>query len=274
MREGVLRLLIVTALAVLISVPPAGAADINGDDRETILLPLAFFEPAQEIPGAHGTVWSGQVWLENRNDEHVRLFDYCGLPCPSWGPGQTMPLYNPVTFPPELGFVFRIRLDLARNMTFSNRIFERTLRSQPRGVDVPVVREGSFFDGPQTFLGIPAGTGVRTSLRVYDPWISFRSPRLPGPALEAVRVEVTDTDFNPLGTVTLRPVIHNPTNGSEDSHKPGFAAVYDLAIAFPGILAHEYVHIRVTPIPAGAQYWGMVSVTDNETQTVSIITAQ
>lgn len=176
--------------------------------------------------------------------------------------------------------MLNVPADEAKNLTFSNRIFETTQRTQPRGIDIPVVREGNFFAGPQTFLGVPAGAGVRASIRVYDPWIHIFDPLFfipptfrPGPMLEGVEVRVMD-GLETLGSVILRPAVFNRTIRPVDFHKPGFAAIYDLATIAPGVADRVNVHIRVRPIPAGAQYYAMVAVTDNETQTVSIITAQ
>jgi hypothetical protein len=55
---------------------------------------------------------------------------------------------------------------------------------------------------------------------------------------------------------------------------PGFDAILDVPVAFPAIGALERVTLRVTCTDADAEFWAVVSVTDNDTQTVSIITAQ
>lgn len=251
----------------------AAADDVNGDRLEMVLLPFAFRENVDEIHGAYGTIWTGQVWLENRDDNAVPLHDLCQQAiCPGMDPNtagrlMTTPLgVNPA----ELGLLMFIPAEQAKNVTWSNRIFERTLRSQPRGVDVPVVREGDFFDTPQTFLGVPSGESVRLSLRVYDPWINYSSGR-PAPVLEGLTVQIRDPQGVTIGTTTLRPAITSTTNAW---YRPGFSAIYDIAAAFPVTNAAAYLHIRVSPVPANAQYYAMVAVTDNLTQTVSIITAQ
>ena len=261
-------------VAFILLATPVGAADVNGDGEETILLPLAFRRVFNEIPGAHGSIWSGQVWMENRSDEIVQLFNYCGNVCLGWGQGAAGEVHEPLGGrTPETGFMFFLPVAQASDVTFSNRIFERTMRSQPRGVDIPVVREGAFFSATQTFLGVPAGEGVRVSLRLYDPWYHFRESR-PGPALERVTVEIRDQRERPIGTTTLAPLRPVASVSGEFFHKPGFNAIYDLGAVAPAIMASEFVFIRVTPVPAGAQYYAMVAVTDNETQTVSIVTAQ
>lgn len=276
LMSATMRRLLITAAFLMVHSVAVGA-DINGDGHETILLPFAFREHRDVLPGSFGTRWTGQVWLENRNDAEVPLFQYCMQLCPGFGAHLTGRMgTDPLGInPAEQGLLLFIPIGLAGNLTFSNRIFETTLRAQPRGVDIPVVREGNFFTGTQTLIGVPGGPAVRISLRAYDPWQAFTPPALPGPPLEQVHVVVLDEHQRmELGTATLQPRVMHRTTVGQDWHKPGFDALYDLAAVIPAINDHQYVHVRLHPVPAGAQYWAMVAVTDNETQTVSIITAQ
>lgn len=256
-------------LLILALAPFVAAADVNGDRAETILLPLAFAY-TNNVPGAYGTMWSGEVWLENRTTEPVSLWT-CTFVCPRIGAGERLLLGFPLGRHPEFGFLWTMAADVAPHLTFSNRIFERTLRAQPRGVDIPVVREGSFFNGEQTFLGVPAGEGVRVSLRAYNPWNHVPTPTV---NLQRLLVTVVNDAGAELGRFEMRPEILNPTTSGEDWFKPGIAAVHDLAAVVPAMRAHQRVHIKIGAQPGQAQYYAMVAVTDNETQTLSIITAQ
>lgn len=249
-------------------------ADVNADAHETILFPFAFRPRTNEVPGAFGTIWSGHVWIENRSSEILSLYTFCSPGCIGISPGEARDIVEPLGTTPEAGYLFHIPVGQARQVTFSNRIFECTLRTQPRGVDIPVVREGNFFSTAQTFLGVPSGEGVRASVRVYDPWFHFGSRR-PGAMLERIVIDVLDRDQRPLGSATLVlwPQIPATAHPAVGWHKPGFAAIYDLSAIAP-VGAHEFVYVRVTPQPTGAQYYAMVAVTDNATQAVSIITAQ
>jgi hypothetical protein len=268
--------------SVMLAVIPIAAhpADVNGDRHEIILFPLAFRSDIHMVRGAFGTVWTGEVWVDNRNSTGVVLSPPCEIPivCPvefikaRRAHMLTAPLGQP--YRPEAGLLLYIPVEQAAGLTFSNRIFELTSRSQPRGVDLPVVREGEFFHGVKTFLAVPTGNDVRISLRIYDPWLQHVSFGIPAPTpLEAVRVQVVGPDESVVGSWLLTPQI-NPTGSIGDFLIPGFAAIYDLASVIPAVDSHPRIHLRVTPIPEDAQYWGMVSVTDNETQTVSIISAQ
>lgn len=262
---------------LLLLAPMANGADIDGDGFETVLFPLAFRSHA-DLPGSRGTIWSGEVWADNRNSTGVHLWG-CAVPivCPlRLEPQRASVIDAPLgVFRPELGFRLAVPIEQASHLTFSNRIFERTLRSQPRGIDVPVVREGEFFDSEETFLAVPSGPEVRITLRVYDPWSGLSAFGIgPNNDLHSVEVKVSDRDENPLGMVSLTPVIEYPTTAREDVGKPGITVIQDLAEMFPAINEHASVHVRVNAVLSGTQYWAMISVTDNETQTVSIVTAQ
>ncbi len=208
--------------------------------------------------------------MENRTSESVVLWCRFGN-CSQIDPRQRRRLGFPFPQSAQFGFLVHTPVAAAPHLTLSNRIFERTLRAQPRGVEIPVVREGSFFSGDRTFLGVPAGEGVRVSLRAYDPWVHLPTPTT---NLVLIRVSVQTLAGDELGSFELRPQILNPEGPAVDYYKPGIAMVHDLAAVVPAVAAHERVHIRVSAQPAQAQYYGMVAVTDNETQTVSIISAQ
>lgn len=264
MRTQFLALMLIAACAV-----GATAADINADGMETILLPLAFTPSGDEIAGAFGTVWTGMVWMHNRSDVTIGLLQ-CMVPCHGYEPGSMGVVGLPLGRRPELGLLLHVPSPYAGSLTFTNRIFERTRLGQPRGVNIPVVREGEFMQGINTLLAIPVGGGVRAGIRLYDPWITEVTPSTP--RLNSLTIEVLGVDQVVLGSATVTPVVvFREVIG--DPHRPGFAAIHDLATIVPDINAREFVHVRVTPNPAGAQYYAMVAVTDNDTQTVSIITA-
>lgn len=270
----------VLAVVLLLASLPLHGEDVNADGFETILLPLAFMPHAPDIHGAYGTAWNGEVWFHNGSDTHIDLYQ-CNFSCPwEFRPGSMSLITLPLGERPELGHMFYIRSTLAPRVTFSNRMYERTLRGQPRGVNLPVVREGTFFNSERTFLGVPVDNGVRAAIRVYDPWVHHiggpSDPAAPPtPRLEGVRVELRgEFDETILGTAVLRPTLQYQKSPI-DRTRPALDAIYDIAAKFPAVRTLVgRVHIRVTPLPAGAEYFAMVSVTDNSSQTVSIITAQ
>jgi hypothetical protein len=268
-RENVLKL-VSSVLMLIMLASDAAAADIDGDGYELILVPLAM--NGHVVSGAFGTQWTGMLGLYNPRPASVGVagprcfFPRCGI----YEAGHIGVLDNgPTTDRPEVGLVLMVAANDAPSLTFSSRLWETTRRGQPRGIDLPIVREGEFFSGPVAFLSIPTDADVRVSLRLYNPWADVRSPVT---GAERVMVEF----LNPTGAVltSTELALPIPGNPAERPDYPGFAAIHDLAAAFPVLTTVESVHVRVRPVREGAQYYAMVAVTDNETQTVAIVTAQ
>jgi len=259
---------LLTALVSAAMVTTGGvAADTNHDGFETILLPIAF-RPGVEVRGAFGTVWQGQVWLTNRSRGPINIQQWYGCgsdDCLAFYPAAYAGLLTkPVDDLPEPGALLTPTADDAQLLTFSNRIFEVTRHAQPQGIEVPVVREGNFISGSTVLLGIPVA-GVRSALRVYDP------RRVAGASF---RIEAVAPDGTVLGATDLTTMFSLFGPHQWDPIRPGFAAIYDLAAAFPGVTGLDYFHVRITPITQGVEFWAMVSVTDNDTQQVLIIAPQ
>lgn len=255
--------LVLLVMLALVPVTNASAADTNGDGIDTILIPLGF-TGGEVFPGAFGSRWTGFVWLHNRSNGILTLLTQseCALECQQYGGFYTGGI-DTFNIRPDLGTLLTPRV--GERLTLSARMWETTRLGQPRGIDLPVVREQEFFTESQIFLGVPSDNGVRVGLRVYDPRIHLhRTPR-------RIKVEVLNLQQVVIASTTLLPRLHTVP---PDRFHPGYDAILDLAAAFPVVLSARTVHIRVTPEPAGADYWAMVSVTDNETQTLSIITAQ
>ena len=186
--------------------------------------------------------------------------------CFVYPPGYAGKLGGPITPRPELGLLLSPPAGAGKLLTFSNRIYEITRRGQPRGIDIPVVREREFFDQAVLFLGVPTDGGVRASIRVYDPRVQDITYRgIPRTFL----VEALELDGYVLGSRVLTTELR-----SANFVTPGYDAIADIASAFPAVAAHERINVRVTPQVPGTEFWAMVALTDNGTQTVSIITAQ
>ncbi len=263
---------ILAALTLFAVAATARGADIDADGFERILVPLAIM--THLVPRAHGTQWTGNIWLDNQADTTVGLSGIrgCNFPgCGLYQPGHVGALNNgPLTDRPEVGLVLMTNAATASRLTLSSRLWETSRAGQPRGIDLPIVREGSFFHDRKTFLAIPIDAGVRASLRIYNPWAADPGSSVVG--AREVDVQILSATGQTLVSTRLYPVI---VGGPIDrSDYPGFAAIHDLLAAFPQLGGHENVHVRVAPVVPDAQYYAMVAVTDNVTQTVSIITAQ
>ena len=115
------------------------------------------------------------------------------------------------------------------------------------------------------FVAIPAAATARVALRVYDTDPVIR--RLGGSA----KIDI----LRPDGSVVVSRNIAFRYFIALDDRKPGVIQIYDLTAAFPEIFGLSRYDIVVTPLKSGGmRYYALVSVTDNATQQVVIVTAR
>lgn len=238
----------------------ASAAFAQESPFITILVPVSVPDAA---PGAFGTLWQSEVWIYNGSDTPYGSVRSCGSSDPLFGCATHAPNTTEREFPEVLRSPFNaVLLYVARNdasrFTFSSRLFELSRHTQPVGVDVPVVREQDLFTSAVRFVGVSGGASSRVALRVYDPMRREGS---------SVRVELLTTKGDPIAEATLL-VPHDPV-----IFYPGYTAILDLVVAFPQLHGVDRYDVRVTPLTAGMQYYALMSITDNDSQQVLLITA-
>ncbi|HVR42597.1 MAG TPA: hypothetical protein VMS56_04055 [Thermoanaerobaculia bacterium] len=94
----------------------------------------------------------------------------------------------------------------------------------------------------------------------------------------ALNVEFFTPEGELVASTVLRPgddpLVPSGPDAPSSYRFPGFASVLDLRAAFPELNGLPLFHIRLTPAVEGIEYWPMVSVTDDVTQHVLLITAQ
>lgn len=239
------------------------AQDVNGDGWVTYLLPL---NVPTAVNGAQGSRWQTELWVHNAMSQPMNLvspqilFDP-PLEFPVHVAGVTEKAFAAETLdgaPIYSALLFRVAARDAQPVLMS-RLYELSRHAQPAGVEVPVIREDQFFTKASRFIAIPNSVTDRVALRVYDP---LRR----GDA--AARVELLDEKNTVLATTTLQLVPQ-----TADSISPGYAAILDVASAFPQLAGIDRFDIRITPLIENMEYWAFVSVTDQDTQTVMPVTA-
>jgi hypothetical protein len=260
----IIRIFILVIAVCFSREAPAAPADVDGNGFVDVLVPIALTGHA--VPGAHGSLWIGIVSLFNGTE---------GVLDP-WGGLFTIP---PFGFPPgyhvitaptvaqDRGTLFLIPPDRAGKVSFGSRVLEISKSAQPTGFEVPIVWESEFLRSAAMLLRIPTGEGVRSTLRVYDP------SRTPG---TAVFVEFLTDTGNVVASRILRPgddpIVADDSVGS--FRFPGFDMLLDITSLHPELdeLESEHYHLRMSPLEDGMVFWGFVSVTDNDSQHVLVIT--
>jgi hypothetical protein len=259
-------LALVLAAAVSFAGTVAQAQTITPDDVERMLVPIL---PPNGLPGRFGAFWVGELWV--RNSATVPVVFAHG------GPFRNLPDGGLIQIPPEVtersptgalrGGIYLVEKLHRDEVHLSLRIADVNRRPVSMGTEIPIVREEDWLARPVELLDVPTDFSVRQTLRVYDP-----------DASQQVSVRMTIhplTENETIAEAVIEPrggSVRNPTHPWYD--QPDYAEISDLVAAFPQIVAYPRVRIRLEPMGPGMRYWAFVTITDNMTQHVSVITPQ
>jgi hypothetical protein len=237
--------------------PPhaAGAVEVRvtSQDRSVAAYAFRYYDPAEPalanlftrllVPvflnsaGVASSRWSTEVWARNRNEFAVEIWNGPSIPA-------SMPLALPLREAPN-GVFLHVPRDAAARLHL-NAVVRNEGRS---GTELPIVREEDFREEVE-LLGIPADARFRHQLRIYAPAPST--------------VVVTAYD---LGTGVADPGRLLTLSAGDAPDAPAFATLTNLRPA-----ATRPFGVRVQAF--GPPVWAFVSITDNVTGEVRIVSAQ
>lgn len=235
-----------------------------------ILLPLYVAQPVQ---GAHDSLWQSQFVMHNGSPTRT----YTMTTCPpneichadvttdeELRPGETqigLPARYPLPLNPVGGalvyFLPDLPLNQAEDVSFDLRIVDQSRTSTAAGTEVPVVRENEFRVAPLELLNIPTDDRFRLALRVFE--MNLDHAEFSVRAIDQATNAVLSTHL-----VT--------TTAKSGGFVPGFVEIDDLS---SGATAPSgYVRVSIEPLTAGAGFWSYVSITNNESQQITLVTPQ
>jgi hypothetical protein len=242
-------------LVLIIIVAPSGAAVAQ------FLLPLT--NTPQPVQGANGSLWDTQLYVHNGTSESIYIgscVDFFSILRPMVPPGFT----GRHDVGSGLGAIRCVigRNDLPRGLDgvgLHLRVQDLSRQSQTWGTEIPIVPRAGMLDEPVALINVPVNQEFRQALRVYA-WDSSLPHRFHVEFLSASGALLAQEE---LATSTY----------STPSF-PGFAQRLALSDDYPAIAGEQTVTIRITPLSPNPEYWAFVSVTNNETQHVTLITPQ
>lgn len=225
---------------------------------ERILIPVIY-----NGAGAQGSQWRTDVVMHNHSNAFIpRLFTqeqltgcapgYCDVPLE---PGETREL-GIVDAPG--GYLMHVARgqqdDLAINILFR----DLTRQSTALGAEMPVVRESEFLSGRSAILNVPTDPKYRIALRGYAFYygtIRFNVYRMDGTLLleNGFLSLIRGNDVTPYHDVI----------GDLMERYPQLAGMGPFRIVFEGLGSI-----------GDDRYWVFASITNNETQHVTLITPQ
>lgn len=236
---------------------------------ERLLLPVYLDEP---VAGGQGSLWKTDLWLRNHGTLPVSLAPW---PCPADGiclavfpntktlnAGETQHNLNPFfRVPPAIpGRFLYVTKNGAQDVDVNLRISDSSRDTASAGTELPIVREGDWHTSTLHLINVPVDIRFRQTLRIYDT------------AQTATKFAVRVYDF-PSGTELASTTVEvsTPETG-EFRDLPPFGQIADLSSLFATNGSRSAVRVEVQPLTAGSRFWAFVSVTNNDTQQVTLVT--
>ena len=229
---------------------------------ERVLLPT-FTRPVQ---GAFGSEFHTDLRIANSGTGRIFLYGlkrYCGpdFSCPGisdldWplavdGGDELAPNYAEPTGEP--GQFLWITKSEGAELAMNLRVYDVTRSDLNFGTEIPIVRDSEWKINRMTFLGVPTDPRFRNTLRIYG----------------------GNYPFTALVKVGDRPVVRVPMSLTTDHFDVGYGVFSDFPSdgGFVRVTVDFEVDFESVVAPE-VQMWGMITVTNNDTQTITTITPQ
>jgi hypothetical protein len=238
---------------------------LRQEPYERLLVPLVIQEP---FAGAYGSSWISHLVVRNEANELIAFASFPGGPCPDiypYCPDVVQP--KSTTEPrrwfahnPNAGLFFFIGNPGRTTLTVSLRIQDLSRQALTWGTSVPVVRERDTYTQPLLLLDVPLDSRFRVAVRAYE----FE----PTDNNAFVRIRIFPLESHVAAVEAVLPLVRY---GADEIVNPRFAMITDLRESFPQLSTLDRVRIEVAPASPGLRYWAFASVTNNETQHVTVI---
>jgi hypothetical protein len=247
-----------------------------------VLLPIYL---QHDVPGAHGSLWRTEFAVHNSSGADF-LIDSClyieGAPCDAVDnfnehllAGETRTALPPrylAQFDTSHGAIVVVKpwgiptVPLNGNpISFQLRVHDVSRADLNAGTELPVVPEPSFRQSTLTILDVPVDASFRELLRVYETHLEH--------AEFTVRVydQSTNTLLHEQHLTTDAPMeLTDPAIEFADRFVPGYAELTGVFSEPDG----SRLRIEVEPLTEGSKFWAFVSVTNDVTQHVTLVTPQ
>ena len=237
---------------------------------EQVLLPIYLKSAA---PGANGSLWRTDFYIRNNGTTAVQLAPWdCppNMACPpvfplthTLEPQRT--LHNPENFalyagsnPSRLLYV-----SAPANVSMSLRVADISRSVQNAGTDVPVIRPSELLRGTSQLFNVPlTDQNFRVLLRIYE--VAYSRSGF------VVRFHPQEGGLPPHEvTLTAATPQSGPFRSEAAYVEFDVSALLHLRRAWPDTL-----RIEIEPATPGSRYWAFASITNNQTQFVTLVTPQ
>lgn len=275
------KLLLVCIVAVSLVIPlrathPTAPYLPDPSVYEQVLIPIFTNRISS---GAYGSQWSETVTVHNGSARPINILPNppCAGDCfPPVTPGATTTLdlgfYNATsTVPAILVYVPR---DVSASILITERIHELSRASMTWGTEIPVVRERDWRRASAVQIAdLPLGDpAFRTMVRVY---VAPTRACLAAECVFSVTLRLYEQSASPsvadrhVGSMTFRTGYFGHY---ASGHHPAYFALGDFSQFAPDISPTARYRIEIRPERDDLPFWAFASITNNETQHVTVAT--
>ena len=255
------------SVAIILAAQAANALEVR------VLLPLYI---AQQTPGAFGSLWVSQFAAHNGSATRSYIIERCapneGCPLDLRSDEELLPNETetalPARYPVPASSVGGATVwlsteasdDRADNVTFGLRVVDVSRAATGAGTEVPVVRESQFRTTTIHLLNIPVDSLFRVTLRVFE--------------MNLAEADFTVRIFDQASNALIAQERITTTTGGLPPQRftPAFAQLSDVV----GGAGPQVTHLRIEiePLTPGIAFWSYVSVSNNDSQQVTLVTPQ
>jgi hypothetical protein len=237
------------------------------NEWDRILLPVA-----ASGPGPNAARFETEILITNAGDEAVPVAGAATICCTGQSP-LPIPLVPPHTtrtFTDLLsgasfytGAFINVPSRMARDVITKVRVHDTSRDASSFGVEIPVVSDLDFA-ATVRLAGIPTDARFRSTLRVYA-----YDARNFGP----VTLRVRDAEDGTL-LATVPVALTSPDLRTEAASLFPTAAQLSLDSIIAPLRSHARLRIDIADSDAIRPIWGFVSITNNQTQEITLVTPQ
>ncbi|MFA6956304.1 MAG: hypothetical protein WC538_10570 [Thermoanaerobaculia bacterium] len=252
--------------ALILALGTLFALSAIAEDYEYVLIPIT----ARNVAGANGSIWRSSLAVTNHSDHDVSVFgiDYCGL---ALCPPPVLPSKTTIVITAPTGGSYLVSDDL-ESLTIQLRIQDISRQSETWGTTIPTVRESDALAAPRiaSLVEIPVTPEFRSLLRIYD------LDRSDQDQTKQVRIRFYAVNPDQSPTLSLRDVLLLETtyklvpDPSFPPHQTPRMASIPLS-TIEQLSGARRLRIEVEAVTDALRFWAFVSVTNNETQHVTIV---
>jgi len=249
---------------------------IQAADRYRVLIPVYLEEPAA---GAFGSLWTTPLAIYNGTSSTFQFDPACLEVCRDHAPltpGKTQQQIETFTWEWRSGQPTRVLglttiagKDSPAALSFQLRAADISRSATNAGTEVPVVRETEFRTSTVHLLNVPVDPQFRLTLRIYEM----------NAAESDFAVRIYDQAANLLlGSSMVHltmPIAPNLPHLNGVPVAPAYLQIGDLAALIPaGAALPQMLRVEIEPKTSGSAFWGFISITNNQTQHVTLVTPQ